>query len=66
LKGRPVLPGFNDSHMHLLEYSSFLDKVNLRGVTSIEEMIKLTQNFIRDTKRNMRVGAWLGLGPEFI
>ena len=61
LKGRPVLPGFNDSHMHLLEYSSFLDKVNLRGVTSIEEMIKLTQNFIRDTKK--KPGEWvLGWG----
>lgn len=61
LKGRVVFPGFDDSHMHLLEYSSFLDKVNLRGAASIKEVIKRTQDFIRNTKK--KPGEWvLGWG----
>ena len=48
LEGRQVLPGFSDTHMHLLLYALFRDSLPLAGVPSIEEMIrqgrdKLTQ-----------------------
>lgn len=40
LEGRQVLPGFNDTHMHLLLYALFRDSLPLAGVLSIEEMIR--------------------------
>ena len=34
LGGKLVLPGFNDSHMHLLNYGNFLKNIDLTGTTS--------------------------------
>ena len=39
LGGRCVLPGFTDSHMHLLHTGLGLHRLDLRGVTSPEELI---------------------------
>ena len=39
LKGRTVLPGFNDSHLHTLGYGRFLGVTDLRGCASVEEML---------------------------
>lgn len=39
LKGRTVLPGFIDSHMHLMEYGIMQDRVFLGEVSSKEELI---------------------------
>ncbi|MCK8059347.1 MULTISPECIES: amidohydrolase [unclassified Fusibacter] len=36
-----LVPGFQDSHMHLIEYGKFLSQVDLRAVKSISEMIGL-------------------------
>ncbi|NCB41860.1 MAG: amidohydrolase [Clostridia bacterium] len=41
LKGQLMLPGFNDSHMHLLSYGYSLEKVNLGAASSIEDIIML-------------------------
>ena len=46
LEGKLMVPGFNDSHMHLLNYGSSLLNVNLVGVESIDEMIERTNKFI--------------------
>ena len=40
LEGRQVLPGFHDTHMHLLLYALFQDSLPLAGVPSIQEMIR--------------------------
>ena len=40
LAGRQVLPGFHDTHMHLLLYALFQDSLPLAGVPSIQEMIR--------------------------
>jgi len=37
LQGRTVLPGFTDSHVHLLSYALTADQVDLEGVKTIEE-----------------------------
>ncbi|MBW4829104.1 MAG: amidohydrolase [Clostridiaceae bacterium] len=61
LEGKLLLPGFNDSHMHLLMYSYHLQNVNLVGTTSIDEMIERTKKFIKE--RNIAPGKWvLGIG----
>ncbi|MFA4669717.1 amidohydrolase [Pyrococcus kukulkanii] len=39
LKGKFVMPAFFDSHLHLDELGMSLEMVNLRGVTSIEELV---------------------------
>ncbi len=38
LKGKTVLPGFNDSHMHLLGLGMNLNQLDLSDTTSIEEI----------------------------
>lgn len=48
LKGRTVLPGFNDSHMHLVNYGYSLTQVNLLGIRSIDEIKERVNNFIKD------------------
>jgi predicted amidohydrolase YtcJ len=50
LKGKMLLPGFNDSHMHLLSYGMSLQKVNLFRVGSIEEIIRKISDFIERKK----------------
>ncbi len=56
-KGTTILPGFIDCHTHLIEYGLSLKNVDLRGVTSIEEMKK------RVAHRAQTSAAWiLGLG----
>ena len=40
LKGATVLPGFNDTHMHLLHYAMFRRNVPLFGVKTIDEVVE--------------------------
>ena len=40
LKGAMVLPGFNDTHMHLLHYAMFRRNVPLLGVKNIDEVVE--------------------------
>ncbi len=57
LKGKLALPGFIDSHMHLIGYADSLQKVNLKDVKSIEELILKTKMFIEDKK--IPKGQWV-------
>lgn len=45
-EGRVVIPGFNDSHMHLYYFGASMRCVNLFGLTSIEEIIERSRYFI--------------------
>ncbi|SHK30695.1 amidohydrolase [Paramaledivibacter caminithermalis] len=47
LEGKLVLPGFNDSHMHLLNYGYTLKKMDLTKIYSIENMIEEAKKFIK-------------------
>lgn len=44
--GRTVLPGLNDSHLHLLMVGESLAKVDLMGCTSIDDMVQRCQAFL--------------------
>jgi len=57
LKGRSLLPGFNDSHMHLMEYAQNRAKVDLRRCKSVEEVIEAIRSFIDE--REVKKGAWV-------
>ena len=56
-----VLPGFNDSHMHFVNYAKSKEKVNLTGAKSISEIREL----IREKTSAMKLSgtSWLeGIG----
>lgn len=46
--GKAVIPGFNDSHIHLYSLGKSLRSVQLYGCTSIEEVIARSRKFIKD------------------
>ena len=48
MDGKTMLPGFCDSHMHLLSYGYSLEKVNLYSAKSMDDLIKLGQDFLKD------------------
>jgi predicted amidohydrolase YtcJ len=58
LKGRCLLPGFNDSHMHLMLYGLLYDQFNLRGLKSVDEVISAGREFIE--KEDKKAGEWVG------
>ncbi len=45
-KSQLVLPGFNDSHLHLVDMGRFLTSVNCYGLTSIAQIIDKGREFI--------------------
>lgn len=47
LEGRLALPGFSDSHIHLIYYANTKRKVELSGARSIEEVISLCREGLR-------------------
>lgn len=57
LKGKTVVPGFCDGHMHFLNYALTKDRVDLSSTKSIEELIIKTQAYIKE--RNIPKGEWI-------
>lgn len=61
LEGKSVFPGFNDSHMHLLNYGYALTQADLIGTTSISELQIRMKNHIKN--KDIEKGKWvLGRG----
>lgn len=48
LKKKLVLPGFHDSHIHLLNYAITLDRIKLDSVSSSEELVSVCTDFLRE------------------
>lgn len=46
LEGKMMLPGFNDSHCHLLSYGYSLEKVNLYSAECMDDLIRLGREFL--------------------
>lgn len=46
LQGQVVIPGFNDSHMHLINFGQGMDGVNLTTARSIADLIRLGQEYV--------------------
>ena len=55
LQGKCVLPGFNDSHMHLLNLGSFLANLDLTHTKSSAEIINLVQQKAETSQK----GTWI-------
>ena len=54
-RGRFVMPGFNDAHIHLMTGGAQLDSVNLRDASSPEEFARRIGERARTTPR----GEWV-------
>ena len=63
LNGRTVLPGFIDSHMHLLEYGLTKGKVYLGGARSKEELLTLLKDALLE-REPARTGEASGEAGE--
>lgn len=58
LQGRFVCAGFNDSHMHLVNFGYALQKVSLAAHTgSLEEMLQAVRDFI--ARNEIEAGKWV-------
>src|SRR3972149_538191 len=55
LKGKAVVPGFIDTHIHVADFGRFLVWVNLCDVKSIKEL----QSRIRKRAKNVPKGKWI-------
>jgi predicted amidohydrolase YtcJ len=55
LKGRTAFPGFHDAHMHFLMHALSLKRLNLIGVATIEEALRI----IKDAVPKTAPGSWL-------
>ncbi len=59
LNGRTLLPGFNDSHMHLLGFGEALQLCRLEGTTSVTDLqIKLKDFALRSSDTWIRGRGW--------
>lgn len=50
LEGKTVIPGFNDSHLHLLNYGYSLTKIDCNGEKSINAIIEKGKKYIKENK----------------
>jgi len=56
-KGAVVYPGFIDAHAHFLGYGLGLQKADLTGTESWEEILNRLQDF--STRKNIQQGQWI-------
>lgn len=47
-EGRTLIPGLNDSHMHILQLGMAMDQVDMSGCKSVEEMIEVGKQYLKD------------------
>jgi predicted amidohydrolase YtcJ len=53
LEGKTVVPGFNDSHMHLMSIGMALEQVGLENTKSIEDLVNTCKDFL-DNNANVK------------
>ena len=57
LQGKTIIPGLNDSHLHLIVTGMNLDMVDLKQVTSLKELQQKTREYI--SRENLAEGEWV-------
>lgn len=64
MNGAMILPGFNDTHMHMLYYATFSRSVMLFGVDSIDGMVGRLRNRIAKEQPSYVIGV--GWNQEYM
>ena len=54
--GRTVIPGLNDSHLHLLHIADQLARVDICGCTSVEDLIRRCKAFLAENPKAREQG----------
>ena len=44
-EGKTLIPGLNDTHMHLFMFAESLNQAPVEGVSSIDEMVEICKKF---------------------
>lgn len=57
LEGKTVVPGFNDSHLHLLNFAYSRTKIDLYGTTSIAQIQERSRQWL--ARRELAPGTWV-------
>ncbi len=55
LKGKTVVPGFIDAHVHFFSYGSSLKELNFVGTKSISEIVEI----VKSNLSNFKPGEWI-------
>jgi len=55
LRGKTVIPGMIDTHIHFIDYGLSLERIDLRGVRSIAEI----QDKVASKAKGTRAGGWI-------
>lgn len=55
-QGKTLIPGFNDSHMHFMQLGETLNQAKIDGVSSIDEMIQICRDFIKEHPERVKNG----------
>lgn len=55
LKGKTIVPGFIDAHVHFFSYGSSLKELNFVGTKSISEILEIVKNNLK----NYKPGEWI-------
>ena len=64
LEGKTVLPGFNDSHLHISGIGALMNTCNLTQVKSIDDIIQLGRNFLKN-KPNLKALHGRGWNQDY-
>lgn len=56
--GKTIIPGLNDSHLHLAMFGESLTQVSLADCTSIDEMIEMCKIFISKNPDKVKTGLY--------
>ena len=59
LKGRLVLPGFTESHIHLLDWSMGRRQIDLKGLSSLADALAAVKTYADDPARSGLCGGWI-------
>ncbi len=55
-EGRTLIPGLNDSHLHLMQFGETLNQVQIDDVSGIDEMIQRSRAFMREHPERVKNG----------
>ena len=64
LQGKTVLPGFIDTHVHIVGYGFAFEAVDLLGVQSMKELIEKCKIYLEEN--NVPEGTWVMTSKIFL